>query len=257
MTFKSVLAVHRAKGCERAGKKKREREQFKSEWRETQLPTHKSHNSLLMHVIKYFMIAQKTTVKSVFVRLNPICSSIHTPHSPIMNNKCTKNMQFILFFRNTKCFAIDQCTSCEQMKRVDTQGSRNRTVFSISYTFISFHTFIPYVVRAVVCTHFRPILCAKEKHVDGSMPCYLKKIKITYDVYCYCLQSIFTSLCGFRARSRENCSHVCRWARSGSVISFAIWIMHNLHCSCISIAHNGTLIARMNCCNGKRCTSWN
>lgn len=31
-----------------------------------------------------------------------------------------------LIFRNTNCIAIDHCTSREQMKRVDTQGSRNR-----------------------------------------------------------------------------------------------------------------------------------
>lgn len=57
----------------------REREkEHQKQWKETQLLTHKSHISLLLDVIKYFMVAQKTAAKSLFVRLKPICSSVHT-----------------------------------------------------------------------------------------------------------------------------------------------------------------------------------
>lgn len=205
MTFRSALAKH-ARESERAGKKEREHEKL---WRKTQLPAHKSHNALLLDVIKYFMIAPKAAAKSMFVRLNPICSSMHTTFANYEYNKCAKNMQFILFFGTQNALQSISARHANKWsvlirKAPGTEPTRSRAPFSPSRTNF-FHTFIPHGIRAYfsrarvkVCAHFRRTLCAKAKHVDGSMPCCLK-IKITYDVYFYCLQSIFTSLCCFRA----------------------------------------------------------
>lgn len=139
-------------------------------------------------------------------------------------------------FFGTRCLAFDHCTSCEQMKRVDTQSFRNQSNhvpehrflhfvshFFLSCSHISFHM-VPVLKRARTHTHSGS-LCAREQtrwRVNAMLPANKDYGR---DVYCYCLQSIFASL--FCSRRQWQCGPDAVMCVGGHEVVpsfFAIWI---------------------------------